>query len=592
MKKTLTLLILSTLIGLSTFAYFPNRKNTITLVNNGTALTDYKLLIVFDGASYIPANLKANFDDVRFSSEPTCPTTFINHYVERVQGTTATMWVDLATFPVGTTKIYMYFGDATATHTNDIYSVFPNVYIAPTSVLDTLTGIQNYDWFEVPSTSTVTVLQGESLIVNASRIKISGNISVIGKGYQKGSFNSIGGGPGGGTFSPNPENSGAGGGSYAGVGGTGGYDQGDNPGVGGAAYGTPNGTAIDFGSAGGSSINTLGGNGGGAVSLTAKVLVTISPATVSPATPAGAINVSGENAASPSVSSSMGGGGGAGGTIFIKGDWIEATGGASLTAAGGAGTDFPNMPTAVKDGGGGGGGGRIKYYYGTDLNTMGVFALTGGGVGGKNGDIIGANGAVGSVSSLQTAPYANYTSSFVVNYIPCFPLPVSILSFEANKVGNEVKLAWVTENEKNASHFEIQHSTDAINFLNIGGVTALNGALKNSYEFPHKNPASGVNYYRIKQIDIDGKYAFTMIRNIMFGQAEDVIIYPNPASDVLSVSINNFKKATEAKLINQFGQVVKSQLITKANIELNIQDLPIGVYYFEYNTNRIKFTKQ
>ena len=586
MKKTLTLLILSTFIGITAFAYFPKRKNTISISNNGAALTNYKLLIVFDGSSYITNNLlSANFDDIRFSTESTCPTTFLNHYIERIQAGVGTMWVDMPTFPVGNSTIYMYFGDSTVTTNSNFAAVFPNAYIAPTATSITLTGVQNYDWFEIPVTSTVNVPQGEIFTVNASRIKISGTLNGIGKGYLKGGINSIGGGPGGGTYSPNPENAGAGGGSYAGIGGTGGYDLLDIPGVGGAAYGTASGTDIDFGSAGGSALNTIGGNGGGAVSLNAKVLITVSPTT-------GVINVSGENGAVPDILSSMGGGGGAGGTIFLKADLIDVSG-SSLTAAGGNGTDFPNTPTSVKDGGGGGGGGRIKYHFGKNLNFSGALVLASGGLGGKNGNVaIGQNGSVGSIGQLQTSPYADYTLNSVINYIPCFPLPVTILSFEVSKVGSEVALNWITENEKNASHFEIQHSVDAIHFSKIADVEALNGNNQNKYAFMHKKADAGMNYYRIKQLDIDGNDSYTFVRSILFGQEEEIILFPNPVNDVLSVSINNFKKATEAKIINQFGQTVQSFVLKTSNVDISLTDLPIGVYYFEYNNKRIKFTKQ
>jgi hypothetical protein len=587
MKKSLLLLFLCSVFALSSSAYYPKRKNTITLVNVGPNIPNYKLMVVFNGATFISSNLlKPTFADVRFSTDSTCPVTFLNHYIERIQAGVGTIWVDLPALQAGTSKIYMYFGDNNAVTTSNINNVFPNRYILETGTVDTLAGIQNYDWFEVKIGATLRLTQSDILTVNATRIKIDGVVDGIGKGYSKGSTsNSNGNGPGGGTFSPLPANAGAGGGSYGGVGGTGGFDAGDSPGAGGPTYGTAIGLDIDFGSAGGSSSNLAGGNGGGAIRLNAKTFLSVS----------GTVTMTGQAGATPILTSSLGGGGGAGGCILMLSDNIEIAAGANLWAIGGNGSDFlATPPNDIKDGGGGGGGGRIKYFYGKTLSTAGALVLTSGGVGGKNGNIaIGANGATGTVNQVLDNPYANYTSTSIISYIPCFPLPVNFLSFDVSKTDkNQVSINWVTENEQNVSHYEIEQSTDAVNFRKIGIISSVNTTSKHAYKFVDENPQTGVNYYRLKQLDLDGKFNYTEIESARIGQLEELNVFPNPATSTLSISINNFKNIGDLKIRNGLGQLVKSMPINNYQVEINIQDLPNGIYYVSYNGNKSKFIKQ
>jgi hypothetical protein len=584
MKKTLFFFALAISFATETFAYLPKRRDSITLVNNGSALTNYKLLVEFQGASFISAGLlQPNFNDIRFSNESICPTTFYTHCVERVQAGAGRMWVDLPTFPTGLKIIYMYFGDSSAPTGSECGVVFPNSYIAPVGVTTTLTGnVGPYDWFEIPASAIVTTTPGTTLNISATRIKIDGKISAIGKGYARNGSNSNGGGPGGGTFSPLPATAGAGGGSYGAKGGKGGFDSGDTPGQSGPVYGTASGTDIDFGSAGGSSPNCLGGNGGGAVILNAlKGMASVQ----------GTIDVSGDHAAVPTITSSLGGGGGAGGSIHIIADYIDVSNG-TLTSVGGNGSDFPISPTTVKDGGGGGSGGRIKYFYGIDLASNNVIGLTSGGVGGKNGDAAqGENGIVGTITNNFVTPFASFAKASVIDLVKCFPQPVTFDVFNLSKSNEGVVLNWETISEQNVSHFNIEKSADGLSFKNTGSVVALLGSGTNKYEYLDKNPFVGLNYYRIQSVDFDGKTSYTQLRNILIGENADTRIYPNPANDILTIVSGSMKKGVDVVISNQIGQVVLSTKVNSSNATINVSHLAKGLYYIAINGKTQKFSK-
>jgi hypothetical protein len=575
MKRFLLACIVLLSLSVSAQNYLPSYKYSIVLSNTGAALSNYKLLVNFAGSSYIAlGKLQSNFNDIRFSEQATCPTTFMTHYIENVTAGTGKVWVNIPSFPVGTKTIYMYFGDATAASTSNFSGVFPSAYISG-AVTTTMSGVQNYDWFEVSSGATINVAQSQALTINASNIVVKGVINGAGKGFTIGALSSNGSGPGAGTFSTNAT-AGAGGGSYGGVGGTAGYDVGDLPGSGGPAYGTAAGNDVNFGSAGGSSSNTLGGNGGGQIILNAKVKASVT----------GTINVNGANATIPGIS--FGGGGGAGGCVFISADYVEISG--AVSAAGGNGS---TGNSAANDSGGGGGGGRIKLQYGLSVSTTGSSISVAGGVGGPNGFAApGQPGGAGTLNTLNIGPKSNVTYSAAIAPIVCFPLPVNFVSFDVAKNNQTAVLDWVTNNETNSASFDIERSIDAVNFKSIGNVPSKNLTIENAYTYTDMYPVAGVNYYRLKQIDLNGEYRYTEVKSLLFNDGTDIKVFPNPTQHEVSVYIENFKKPITAKLLNQVGQVVKELQLKQQSSTISMDELPKGIYFLIIQGQVTKVVKE
>ena len=90
------------------------------------------------------------------------------------------------------------------------------------------------------------------------------------------------------------------------------------------------------------------------------------------------------------------------------------------------------------------------------------------------------------------------------------PLPLSLISFTANYRDGSTWLYWQTASEQNSSHFDIERSIDGINFLSIGNVIAAgNSSFIKNYDFNDQHSQKGVNYYRLKMVDVDGKYNFS-----------------------------------------------------------------------------------
>lgn len=98
------------------------------------------------------------------------------------------------------------------------------------------------------------------------------------------------------------------------------------------------------------------------------------------------------------------------------------------------------------------------------------------------------------------------------------PLPIELVVFKAEKTqDNKSLLTWVTASEVNNDYFEVQHSTDGVYFNVIGYVKGKGTTNElSTYNFTHDNPQIGVNYYKLRQVDLDGKSSYSDIRSLIF----------------------------------------------------------------------------
>ncbi|MBN8860562.1 MAG: T9SS type A sorting domain-containing protein, partial [Sphingobacteriales bacterium] len=164
-------------------------------------------------------------------------------------------------------------------------------------------------------------------------------------------------------------------------------------------------------------------------------------------------------------------------------------------------------------------------------------------------------------------------------------LPVTFSDFTVKTDGCKAKLQWKTSFEQNNSHFLVEHSTDGIRFSTIGQVSATgNSTTIQTYNYTDNTPAAGANYYRVTQIDFDGKQRSTpiVLVKIKCDASPVVKIYPNPASNTLY--IQSSKTVMQVNVLNSGGQpVLKYAPSTHGSgiFDMNIQQLPAGIYMLQ-----------
>lgn len=209
-----------------------------------------------------------------------------------------------------------------------------------------------------------------------------------------------------------------------------------------------------------------------------------------------------------------------------------------------------------------------------------------------------AGGATGNgSSSAASRMYSFWFKGFSYTAPVQSTLPVKLMSFNATLGTNKVDLKWVTAEEKNVSHFEVEKSTDGKTFSSIGVVFAFgNSAEVRNYAFTDNNVNSskdGVIYYRLRSVDVDTKSELSQVRMIHLskraGAELSLLTYPNPASSDLRVTIPAQwqGKKVAYEVISQNGQVlISTQNAAASQTEnLNISKLPTGYYAVRASCN-------
>lgn len=182
-------------------------------------------------------------------------------------------------------------------------------------------------------------------------------------------------------------------------------------------------------------------------------------------------------------------------------------------------------------------------------------------------------------------------------------LPVQFSSFYAKPIDNSyVSLNWTTSSEFNNNHFEVERSQDGLEFTSIGNVKgAGTSVVMNKYSFNDMNPLRGVSFYKIKQVDNDGKFSYSVIRTVTLNsQKDDISLSPNPASDYLNIS--SFEEVDIKKLLvtDLTGKILMSipsiQEASDLAQSIDISKLSAGVYLLHIETEtenfNLKFIKQ
>ncbi len=177
---------------------------------------------------------------------------------------------------------------------------------------------------------------------------------------------------------------------------------------------------------------------------------------------------------------------------------------------------------------------------------------------------------------------ANYTISRTANEIvltKASVLPLTWGSFTLGENNGSILLSWTTIAESNTSHFVIEHSSDGKAFSSVGTLTAGGNTTNTttySYNYIPKPGEAGL-YFRIKQVDLDGKSTYSDIRTIRLAGNSNVQVYPNPVQNLLNINIVTHN--SRVVIYDVTGRVVKaSRFNTKGTQQIDLTGLPNGIY--------------
>lgn len=225
---------------------------------------------------------------------------------------------------------------------------------------------------------------------------------------------------------------------------------------------------------------------------------------------------------------------------------------------------------------------------------LGTTIATGGGTWSITGTFSGFVVATARSSTGNTSEFSTRVNTGVSGTVtnPCLGiivLPIELLRFDASPKENVVELSWSTANEINNNYFTVEKSFNGEEWLDVGTVKgAGNSSTPRHYTLTDIRPSSGVQYYRLKQTDYDGRFKYSDVISVKYSTAFDnkLTVYPNPAQELLFLAYE-FSDSEEMpyEIYDAVGAQVMNGMVHAKHSFVKIDHLVNGVYLVVVNND-------
>jgi hypothetical protein len=159
-------------------------------------------------------------------------------------------------------------------------------------------------------------------------------------------------------------------------------------------------------------------------------------------------------------------------------------------------------------------------------------------------------------------------------------IPVTLIDFKASKTTNAISLNWTATRESNFRQYEIERSIDGTSFNKIGTIAGRN---LDSYTTADNNLPNTRNvFYRLKMLDIDGKFTYSKVVAVRLFNASGRLVFPNPSTTELTIKLQqSLIENTVVKISDIAGRVMLEKKIVAGqnSIPVNIRSLAAGKYF-------------
>ncbi|HMK04177.1 MAG TPA: T9SS type A sorting domain-containing protein, partial [Ferruginibacter sp.] len=248
---------------------------------------------------------------------------------------------------------------------------------------------------------------------------------------------------------------------------------------------------------------------------------------------------------------------------------------------------------------------NMEYYIDSDPGFGNATSIT---VPGNSGDISNYAVNINLSGSLSIGTHYLYIRSkqnpwAITNVVPFSAsgvVPVTWAFIKAQLINNKTLVNWATSQESNTSNFEIDHSIDGRTFFKVGELPAAgySSTIKN-YSFTHVQPITGFNYYRVKQIDKDGNFKYSVIVTVLKKEdLQQTIVAPNPVADMLNIVEPTQTFIESAEVFSTAGNLLMRKTI---NADVQVFSLPVhklsgGMYiiriHYKKKSRSYRFIKE
>jgi Secretion system C-terminal sorting domain len=204
------------------------------------------------------------------------------------------------------------------------------------------------------------------------------------------------------------------------------------------------------------------------------------------------------------------------------------------------------------------------------------------------GTIVDHNSVADSTCAGLSNPYGGIITSYTAL------LPVTLLDFYGRYSDNTVTLTWNTEREINTKYYTIEKSFDQVSFISLASIPASGNAQTNTYQYTDTSSLNGMIYYRLKIVDVDGRFTYSKIIAIAAPVNNAIMIFPNPVNDKLYIRLGGIAGPTEILITDARGSVIKRLQIQAGTYDATVSttELPAGVYCISFQSANSKCTQQ
>lgn len=206
-----------------------------------------------------------------------------------------------------------------------------------------------------------------------------------------------------------------------------------------------------------------------------------------------------------------------------------------------------------------------------------------------------AAAAVGQVFVLLVTNFANVNQNISLSFddansagdCACVPLPITLSSFNVSVFGKNNIVKWETSTEINNDYFLVQRSKDGQIWETLKLVKGQgNSNVQNRYQFIDEKPLLGLSYYRLKQVDFDGVFAFSDLQIVDRKSLDSYKIYPQPAKDEFKIN-GNIGEITHIEMIDMMGKKSKvSFKLENGEYNIDVNGFSNGLYLLNIYNNQ------
>ena len=179
----------------------------------------------------------------------------------------------------------------------------------------------------------------------------------------------------------------------------------------------------------------------------------------------------------------------------------------------------------------------------------------------------------------SAAPVYNSTSFASGSVVVSVALPVKLLYFKAQASNDKVILNWATAQEINNEAFIVERSTDGVQYQSMATLAGKGNSSNTSYYTYTDNAIAGKLYYRLKQVDADGRFTYsTVVAVSLQNEAKQISVYPNPVRDQFRLSMPQAVNEGVLCIYDSKGTIVLKQKVANGQY-INSSQLAGGVYF-------------